>query len=88
MERGKRARMVDDMIIYIYIYQFKYKFSLKRKIISLKVDAKMVNRGFIIAFPITFIIFISYMVIQVLRPSAITCTFKILSKSLVGVFGV
>ena len=29
-------------------------------------DAKMVNKGFIIAFPITFIIFIGYMVIQVI----------------------
>ena len=36
----------------------------------------MVNKGFIIAFPITFIIFIGYMVIQVL------CAFEFLASSL------
>ena len=37
------------------------------------IDAKMVNKGFIIAFPIAFIIFIGYMVIQV-SVQALSCS--------------
>jgi len=46
------------------IYPLKKKMERGRR--ARMVDAKMVNKGFIIAFPITFIIFIGYMVIQVL----------------------
>ena len=55
--------MVDAKIFidFFTVFFTHFVFSL-----YFKVDAKMVNKGFIIAFPITFIIFIGYMVIQVI----------------------
>jgi len=46
------------------IYPLKKKMERGKR--ARMIDAKMVNKGFIIAFPIAFIIFIGYMVIQVL----------------------
>ena len=45
------------------IYPLKKKMERGKR--ARMIDAKMVNKGFIIAFPIAFIIFIGYMVIQV-----------------------
>ena len=53
------------------IYPLKKKMERGKR--ARMIDAKMVNKGFIIAFPIAFIIFIGYMVIQV-SIQALSCS--------------
>ena len=53
------------------IYPLKKKMERGKR--ARMIDAKMVNKGFIIAFPIAFIIFIGYMVIQV-SVQALSCS--------------